>query len=85
MSKEYIERKAICEKCNNKESCFPYPEMRAKCPVYNASIADVAPVIHAKWRKVSDYWTCSNCSTVTRSKDDEYCRHCGALMEGGNK
>ena len=42
--KEYIEREAICEKCNNKESCFPYPEMRVKCPVYKAFVADVKPV-----------------------------------------
>ena len=47
--------------------------------------ADVAPVVHGEWKRVSDYWTCSNCCTVTRSKDDEYCRHCGARMDGGNK
>lgn len=49
MNKEYIERDAICEKCNNKESCFPYPEMRAKCPVYKAPAEDVAPIIHGEW------------------------------------
>jgi hypothetical protein len=49
--------------------------------------ADVVEVKHARWigRKVRDYYTCSNCCAVTKSKDDEYCRHCGARMGGKPK
>ena len=47
-------------------------------------IADVEEVKHERWigRKGRDYYTCSNCCTVTKSKDDEYCRGCGAKMDG---
>ena len=46
--------------------------------------ADVVEVVHARWigRKSRDYYTCSNCCTVSKSKDDEYCRGCGAKMDG---
>lgn len=54
--------------------------------ITNAPTADVVEVKHGEWEKVKgkDYWTCSNCCTVTQNNEDEYCRHCGAKMDGGN-
>ena len=74
--KEYIEREELMQSIEDN------PHLPVSRLIKETPVADVAPVVHAKWRKVSDYWTCSNCSTVTRSKDDEYCRHCGAKMDG---
>ena len=92
MSKEYIERKAICENCNNKDSCFPYPEMRVKCPVYKTPVADVAPVVHGEWIPIVNYFNgkpdgryyCSVCRRVEDVKGI-YCRVCGARMKGVHK
>jgi hypothetical protein len=87
MPKEYIEREAICEKCNNKNSCFPYPEMRAKCPVYKTSAADVAPVVHGEWveYQMPHIICCSKCDwgTSVEEKFFNYCPNCGAEMDGG--
>ena len=82
MNKEYIERKDICEKCNNKESCFPYPEMRAKCPVYKTPASDVAPVVHAYWDTVESerFWICNMEESLKTGKPTKVklpmCSHC---------
>lgn len=51
----------------------------------DAPTADVAIVKHAKWigKNSRDYYTCSNCCVVAKSKDDAYCPNCGAKMDGG--
>lgn len=91
--KEYVKRESICEKCENKNSCFPYPEMRAKCPVYKATAADVAPIVHGEW--VEEKWTqtdqhiCSLCHSTVRvhpqSVQYKYCPYCGADMRGATQ
>ena len=89
---EYIEREAICEKCENKNSCYPFPEMRKKCPVYKASAADVVEVRHGHWISYLDgdhimperYYQCSECGSRGYTRLYPYC-NCGAKMDGGNK
>lgn len=49
--------------------------------------ADVAPVVHARWRFYGEgghgfgLWKCTRCGNVTGEKYAEaYCPHCGARM-----
>lgn len=98
MEKGYIEREVICENCNNKDICFPYPEMRAKCPVYKTPAADVEPVRHGEWTGIEGD-ICSECgASLAEIMDaDSYfaigfnpndlvaCPFCGAKMDGGKK
>lgn len=86
--KEYLEREAICENCNNKDSCFPYPEMRAKCPVYKTFAADVAPVRHGEWIPIRTLEgaievKCTNCESncIFGKVKINYCPNCGAKMK----
>lgn len=57
--------------------------------------ADVQPVKRGRWIKAHDkqgsYFLCSNCGTVEKTESDqddtvwqhdEYCRKCGARMDG---
>ena len=48
--------------------------------------ADVAPVVHGEW----EYYThtmmaCSICKRHVPRHKSEYCPHCGAKMDGGEK
>ena len=53
--------------------------------------ADVTPVIHGEWILHKDgSGTCKNCNTHQKSIWDmdnwqNFCGHCGAKMDGGNK
>lgn len=59
--------------------------------------ADVAPVVHAEWKQGGGIHYCSNCgegalyryigsySPDVYQELTEYCPHCGAKMNGGNK
>ena len=91
MSKVYLEREAICENCKNKDSCFPYPEMRAKCPVYKTPAADVEPIQHGEWNIVyvdtghidmEKMYKCSVCGS-RKYIDYYHCPNCRAKMDGG--
>lgn len=94
---EYIDREEYCEKhcrCSN-EYCD-----RQSCPIWKAPAADVAPVVHGRWKSVdSSYWRwtpsggvsvahityrCERCGRGTVVKTD-YCPNCGAKMDGGAK
>lgn len=70
---EYIDREEYCEKhcrCSN-EYCD-----RASCPIWKAPAADVAPVVHGRWKLLhKGDWTsvfvCSVCGrreTITESE-----------------
>lgn len=73
------------DNCTKWEDCF-------LCWAENAT-EDVAPVIHAEWKKTS-IWkkrldglmicvhsvSCSNCNTLF-DNESNYCPHCGAKME----
>lgn len=58
-------------------------------------LADVAPVVHARWVKIYDDTepaskarqiavSCSKCMGIPKDKltESEYCPHCGAKMDG---
>lgn len=70
---EYIDREEYCEKhcrCSN-EYCY-----RVSCPIWKAPAADVAPVVHGRWKLLhKGDWTsvfvCSVCGrreTITESE-----------------
>lgn len=61
------------------------PLLKISDAVIDCPTADVVEVRYARWigRNGRDYYTCSDCCTVSKSKDDEYCRGCGAKMKGG--
>lgn len=49
--------------------------------------ADVAPVVHGKWRwtgsdKWNDCYECSKCGKISLD-DSNFCPNCGAKMDGG--
>ncbi|MGN1409066.1 MAG: hypothetical protein ACI4XJ_02715 [Eubacteriales bacterium] len=103
---EYIERGALKAKlalfCS--ENCSKCTDIDCgKCfltNIINTSIAaDVAPVVHGKWREVDgedvgSEWYCTACRNrrtflYDMSLDDMkecylYCPNCGAKMDGGN-
>ena len=88
---EYIEKEAFKERY----SCCGYlPEMSEKG--FDAfPAADVAPVVHGKWIKITTTGTdmfgeptevviacnCSVCGLDGREETD-FCPHCGARMDG---
>ena len=52
--------------------------------------ADVAPVVHGKWKyTVTGYLYCSNCDWMPEEDEmlhtDYYCPNCGARMDGGKE
>ena len=54
-----------------------------------ASVADVAPVVHARWEMRRSSWYCTNCRRGYRSIygsvpacQHSYCPNCGARMDG---
>lgn len=84
MAKEYVEREAVCGKCNNEEYCH-----KEKCPLYKVPAADVAEVRYGKWISYLDgdhimperYYQCSECGRRGYTRMHPYC-NCGAKMDG---
>ena len=89
MNKEYIERDAVVVFLENMAAsryliqCF---ESKEQFPA-----ADVAPVRHGEWILYKDgSGTCNQCGITANNIWDydgwqNYCGHCGARMDGGNK
>lgn len=88
--KEYIERGLYCEticRCNG-SACD-----KSKCPIWNAPVADVAPVVHGERLRISDddqyegEYYCSVCNAEEfffgNALFAPFCWHCGAKMDGG--
>lgn len=88
MTKEYIERGAVCNDCNNQRICVD----KTRCPVGRASAADVVEVKHGRWHDVYSItpWmamgVCSCCCNKSFINPDfpwaTYCPNCGAKMDG---
>lgn len=90
--KEYIEREAVVNLREEfwKDRC-DYMAVRVT-NIMNIPAADVAPVVHGEWEWREFYGEhglmlcCSNCrETEGANMRFEYCPHCGARMDGGNK
>lgn len=90
---DYISREAALEAANEwvSEACMA-PVMRvsrlldklAKVPA-----ADVAEVVHARWKRVRSNWYCTGCNKGYRitkgapmASSFSYCPNCGAKMDG---
>lgn len=64
-----------------------YKSMENTCVKLQKSLADVAPVRHGHWIKItpSGIYECSKCGKYVMSCDIEeykYCQGCGARMDG---
>lgn len=76
---EYITKEAALEAVRGK--MWP-GEIEAAIKAIPA--ADVAPVVHARWRYVGSNWECSCCLFPVPRKSSFYhwCPQCGARMGG---
>ena len=53
--------------------------------VFDVVLADVRPVVRARWIDTDNYyqrWKCSACGCHTRDAAPDFCPNCGAEMEG---
>ena len=58
--------------------------------IETAPAVDAAPVVHGSWVKETDrtnHWHCSRCNSVWGQSHAffNYCPHCGAKMDGGER
>lgn len=78
---EYINRTALLENLPDE----PYKGVLRRV-LMQAPVADVAPVVHAKWEIrqtfIGNVPCCSQCGNTAQETD--YCPHCGAKMGGGD-
>lgn len=83
---EYIEREKVLGKGVPVDGFFS--NMISAWDVANIPAADVAPVVHGRWVKVSEYmpiYNCSICGNRNLFGDNvffNYCPNCGAKMDG---
>ena len=84
---EYIERGAALREAK-------YAAVRGLDPVAfveDVPVADVAPVVHARWGtgrfnlETGNYEEqCTRCRNFSKEYDKPYCPNCGAKMDGGD-
>lgn len=92
---EYIEREALITKFKKMELGEHGLVERLFADGVYAVIAafpaaDVAPVVHARWKRVRSNWYCTGCNKGYRitkgapmASSFSYCPNCGAKMDGG--
>lgn len=90
-------KKIKCNSCFHKDACYAwirhgstlydnYDYSVENCPYYVLE-TDVKKVIHANWELHKDgSGTCDYCRTTSRAVYDDdnwqdYCGHCGAIMD----
>lgn len=92
---EYIEREAIMEFPIRKDHCdkehanehFIFGIESVLEYVENLPAADVAPVVHGRWKKSGSLLECQYCGEIysqlggNAGKSWNYCPNCGAKME----
>mgnify|MGYP006983179769 CR=1 FL=1 len=82
---EYIERSALLQSLKSSGVASDF----ALYKISNFPAADVAPVVHAYWKRVDKDdgghdTVCSHCSTpIVTYLETPYCHNCGAKMDGG--
>ena len=93
---EYIEREAIMEFPIRKDRCdkehanehFIFCIESVLEYVENLPAADVAPVVHGRWKKSGSLLECQYCGEIysqlggNAGKSWNYCTNCGAKMDG---
>ena len=95
MNREYIDREVVSEGIrkyyyknppnSSYQEGFDYGLDKAQRVILNAPVADVAPVVHAKWDANG---RCTNCgghapfySMASTYHESPYCFECGAKMD----
>ena len=93
MLEGYISREAALKAANEwvNEACMA-PVMRVSRlfdKLQKVPAADVAEVVHARWKRVRSNWYCTGCNKGYRitkgapmASSFSYCPNCGAKMDG---
>ena len=90
---EYIEREALEKNLNERLAYLldkngPYDYFtdgydEAVSTVEEFLAADVAPVVHGRWKRYGkNLGECSECGEIVSVRSN-YCSNCGAKMDGG--
>ena len=90
---DYIEREAVKDEILSWAVCINHPNLLSKEDVLycidSLPAADVAPVRHGRWVPLPHTgdccYSCSECGFLRDAymlDEDNYCPHCGALMDG---
>ena len=84
---EYIEREAAIESIMSDPPDAHYPHWYAD-KIKAIPAADVAPVRHGRWENITGgmitLGDCSKCKARQPVIGTNYCKNCGAMMEGGS-
>lgn len=97
---EYIERKKLeeafdnadpdaCESDMDGHSDWGFGRENIKDVIQGVPAADVAPVVHGRWRYCGFLLECQSCGEIysvhgaNSGKSWNFCPNCGAKMDGG--
>lgn len=94
--KKYIELNALIDSFENCYYLYSSTDREvARQALENAPVADVAPVVHGEWLRISDddqyegEYYCSVCNAEEfffgNALFAPFCWHCGAKMDGGKE
>ena len=91
MAKEYIEREAAKRELLSWAVCMNHPEylMRddALHVIDSIPAADAVEVVHGRWENITGGMVilgdCSECKVRQPVIGTNYCKNCGAIMDGG--
>lgn len=86
MPDEYISREAAVKALFAPGMCYAPIQLQI---VKDLPAADVAEVVHARWKRVRSNWYCTGCNKGYRitkgapmASSFSYCPNCGAKMDG---
>ena len=87
MSDEYISREAALTALQDSD-LFNTTERQLRA-IRELPAADVAEVVHARWKRVRSNWYCTGCNKGYRitkgapmASSFSYCPNCGVKMDG---
>ena len=88
MPDEYISREVAVKALFAPGMCYAPIQLQI---VKDLPAADVAEVVHARWKRVRSNWYCTGCNKGYRitkgapmASSFSYCPNCSAKMDGGN-